>query len=692
MDNEPIRQLSADQFPGFPGYRESPSLSSSLNFVAGSMIPGYSAISQLNNISSAVASNNYGQALASAASINIPMPSAAAYASDISGSFQNSLLSTLSPSLGFLRQPQTPLFASSLTADMFGGSSGNVLDRARNDLNRDPSYFSGLGLSDKLFNAAERVGDFLFPSAQAEVSYPYGTYGPEFAERSPESVEAVFDRTAAEPVTSPVARMVAEPLAEARDVVGSNESTTLPPVEPKTDQITEKTVESAYALAEVFLPGIEGTIKSKNNLVEKLNQNLQKLQARENLDIKDQVELGSMALKLQTERANLLPDIQLAEQRQRILSDAGATPDMSPREMAERVVDKALVDFGISLPDTASKTQRDLFQYARNQSIRDAESVLRGKSIAEADSLLSGGTTVAGEAKGGGSIYQRFGLYKEGLKAEILNKPEYKGVSFDVDAPLPRGVSPENKESVRNLINQHTKARKEWANAFGNNAPEVSRLDARIATLNDIADGAMPRALARQAIQNPIAKIIESSGENTLLSGYSSAARTAVMGALLRDPLFVGAQQELGNKLEEHRSGAITNAELNAALSAYLNTVRPIAEELNPVISSHWWGDKRVKGADVSFEKLAAVGALTLGLYENTIGKRKDREEEFERLKELERFRTDEALRLYGGRLGMQQQYAGTTELGGPKPVPAGSPTLAAIAQSGLGNPIGGGQ
>lgn len=83
----------------------------------------------------------------------------------------------------------------------------------------------------------------------------------------------------------------------------------------------------------------------------------------------------------------------------------------------------------------------------------------------------------------------------------------------------------------------------------------------------------------------------------------------------------------------------------------------------------------------VNWTNIFGAAALVATIYESTYGRKKALEDQFELMKELERFRTDEALRLYGGRLGLQQSYAGTTEVGGNQgPAPAGSSVLSSMA------------
>lgn len=83
----------------------------------------------------------------------------------------------------------------------------------------------------------------------------------------------------------------------------------------------------------------------------------------------------------------------------------------------------------------------------------------------------------------------------------------------------------------------------------------------------------------------------------------------------------------------------------------------------------------------VNWTNIFGAAALLATIYESTYGRKKALEDQLELTKELERFRTDEALRLYGGRAQIQQQYAGGGGGGdGGGPAPAGSSVVASMA------------
>lgn len=81
-----------------------------------------------------------------------------------------------------------------------------------------------------------------------------------------------------------------------------------------------------------------------------------------------------------------------------------------------------------------------------------------------------------------------------------------------------------------------------------------------------------------------------------------------------------------------------------------------------------------------------ALAGLALSIYQAGPGKKKDLEDQMELQMKLERFRTDEKLRLYGGQLSLRDQYSGGGGGGGGTATTAGSSALASVtAQGGLG-------
>jgi hypothetical protein len=101
-----------------------------------------------------------------------------------------------------------------------------------------------------------------------------------------------------------------------------------------------------------------------------------------------------------------------------------------------------------------------------------------------------------------------------------------------------------------------------------------------------------------------------------------------------------------------------------------------------------WNEDAYGDRTDWNWDNIMAGSALLLTLYQGTYGRERDRRKQQEDMMKLERFRTDEALRLYAGRAEIGAQYrgggGGRSEQAKPQgPQPEGSTSVQSIADAG---------
>lgn len=630
--------------------------------LASVFVPGYSDISQLSGLSNMVSTTDWGRSFSAAAKVYSPLPtvtytplsfSPAPTTNNIPFTFTSPGRTTSN----LLSQIHPELFYDTNTRNLFQNASANLQISA--------DYYEGLGVSDTVDSFVRNIDgvvNFLSPETGTKNVLFYGNLPGEGG-----------------PTGRPVETLAADGVVSVAPVVPTSSVIEEAP-EPKkaisvgsTEGIVEETLADAYSLARIVLPS---RYQEREQLEVQTEDSLTALKKASG-DPNQRLVVPTLSrsfIENQRELARAQKDLDSANL---FLGAAKVTPTDTPQEAASKLFDTVYSKSGVMFD---AETVAEIKERVVNQVI--IPQLQTEPAAAEFGNLVR---VYPGDTTRGG-IIQSAVASEHAVRVNKVIEPYRNVVTESVIDSLPRGINPNNTESVAGLLEDYKEVDTKLSSLLPVDDLRRVNLKDSIDYLTELADGAPARAEALRFIRNPVG-VLANQDPESVINGYSADGRRALRAAIITDPLIADSMETIKDAIDQNKKGYLNNQQLSDLVDAEKVKIKTFVETLNPIVSSHWWGDKRLQGRDYSFEKLAAASSLVLGLYAATIGKRKDREDELEMMKDLESFRTDEALRLYGGRLAISQQNrgGGGGGGGGGRATPAGSSVLSNIAQSGFG-------
>lgn len=362
-------------------------------------------------------------------------------------------------------------------------------------------------------------------------------------------------------------------------------------------------------------------------------------------------------------------------------ASVGETEDgkkLTRKEVEDNIFTELLEVNNIVAPDdsTPLSLQRE---YARAEA--GARTVIRTAFGKNADEI--------GFSQLPARVDEVFTFYKRQVGKSILAPIAKEFYTQNVSSAtlLPGGISATDETQLTETSNQLRKAAQKLELQVGSLDDRVLQLYENADSLKDLAAAAPARADARRLLNDPfryIDSLQDSSADGggdgldiSFLAGLSSDSKKAYRRDLALDYDYQTQKDIFERAVSDHESNRITDSELETARRTFLTQVTQIAQGLDPIVKKTWYGSLKVSGMNFDFEKLAGMSALILGLYEATYGKERAREQNLEDMMALERFRTDERLRLYSGQVAAR----GGGGSGTSGTAPAGSSALASIAE-----------
>lgn len=662
----PRSSSSADYMP-LPDTASSytaPSVASDFaSLSAPAFVPGYSDISQLSGLSNMVSTTEWGRSFSAAAPDYSSLPAA----SYVPFSFSPAPTTNNIP-FPFTSQGRTTsnLLAQIHPEFFYDIYTRNLFQNASTNLQMSDDYYEGLGVSDTVDSFVRNIDgvvNFLSPETGTKNGLFYGNLPGEGGPTGrPVETLTADDAVSPAPIFS-TSRVVEEEAPKLEEAISAG----------TTAGIVEETLADTYNLARIILRSRyqehqQLELQTKDSLTA-----LKKASGDPNQKFVVPT-LSHSFLENQRELARAQKDLDSANL---FLEAANVTPTDTPQEAASKLFDTVYSKSGVMFD---AETVAEIKERVVNQVI--IPQLQTEPAAAEFGNLVR---VYPGDTTRGG-IIQSAVASEHAVRVNKVIEPYRNVVTESVIDSLPRGINPNNTESVAGLLKDYKEVDTKLSPLLP--VDDLRRVNLRdsIDYLTELADGAPARAEALRFIRNPVG-VLANQDPESVINGYSADGRRALRAAIITDPLIADSMETIKDAIDQNKKGYLNNQQLSDLVDAEKVKIKTFVETLNPIVSSHWWGDKRLQGRDYSFEKLAAASSLVLGLYAATIGKRKDREDELEMMKDLESFRTDEALRLYGGRLAISQQNrgGGGGGGGGGRATPAGSSVLSNIAQSGFG-------